>query len=251
LTGAALLCVVAACVAGLLFWPDLDGGDLPAEDPPTGASLAVGSPTDTAPPPGWVGDATPAATLTAAASNPTSTPRPVTGGDSEVVVSNRSPYDLCYVYISPVDSETWGENWLASDAVIMSGESRIFVVPGGLHDLLVRTCVDEAAAYTAWDFSGSQTFQVGDTGLVPIQVINGLAADICYVYISPPEADEWGEDWLASTEVIVPNDARVFFVEPGVYDMLARDCDGNILAETYGFDAAAEYWAVSQSESEP
>lgn len=68
----------------------------------------------------------------------------------------------------------------------------------------------------------------GPTGSRPsITLVNNSDETICYVYISPTTSDEWGEDWLGSTEVIDPGDQRVFNVEPGVYDLLATDCDDN------------------------
>jgi hypothetical protein len=260
----ALLCAAASCVGIFVVLPALQDGDVPSDVltiTPAGGSSVEATATD--PPPAWVGDATDTsepATATPLAPTATFTPRPVTGGSGsgeggsdgeiQVVVENRSYYDFCYVYISPTDSDAWGENRLNTDEVIAPDASWSFMVPDGVYDFLVRDCLDEAIIYTSWDFSGSQTFQIGDWDLVPIQIINEVATDICYVYISPPTSDSWGEDWLADNEVIPPNEARVFFVEPGMYDMLARDCDENVLGEIYDYDAVLEYWFVDGMESE-
>ena len=54
---------------------------------------------------------------------------------------------------------------------------------------------------------------------------------ICYVYISPVESDEWGEDWLGEAETIGSGGSREFSVPAGTYDLRAEDCDGNPLDE--------------------
>jgi len=64
-------------------------------------------------------------------------------------------------------------------------------------------------------------------GGATVEVVNDSDMTICYVFISPSEATEWGDDWLGSEEVIAPGESRVFEMEPDIYDLLLQDCDGN------------------------
>ncbi|MEZ4660191.1 MAG: hypothetical protein R2911_21755 [Caldilineaceae bacterium] len=62
---------------------------------------------------------------------------------------------------------------------------------------------------------------------VTLQVINRSRSTICYLYISETSAENWGEDWLGSEEMVKPNYKREFTLQPGTYDLLVEDCDGN------------------------
>jgi len=70
-------------------------------------------------------------------------------------------------------------------------------------------------------------------GPARVTLVNNSGEEICYVYISPVESDEWGEDQLGATETVAPGARRVFDVEPGRYDLRAEDCDGNALDEEW------------------
>ena len=41
---------------------------------------------------------------------------------------------------------------------------------------------------------------------------------IHYVYISPTSSDDWGDDWLGSSELINSGSSRTFNVTNGTYD---------------------------------
>ncbi|MBN1179602.1 MAG: hypothetical protein JXD18_10335, partial [Anaerolineae bacterium] len=70
------------------------------------ATMACGNSTTPAPlPPQPQPTSLPAPTT---APQPTSPP-PATGGDVPLTLYNNSGQDICFVYISPVTSDTWGE----------------------------------------------------------------------------------------------------------------------------------------------
>jgi hypothetical protein len=153
-----------------------------------------------------------------------------------VRVENETPYDICYVHISPARSQRWGDNWLGEGDEIAPGASRDFEVPGGAYDILVVDC-DGAAVETAWGISETITLNPGSTGNVAFTVVNESGQDICYVYISPASADLWGESWLGSLETIPPQEAaRVFYVSPDTYDIDVHDCDGQSLFTEYNVE---------------
>lgn len=53
---------------------------------------------------------------------------------------NDSGWDVCYVYISPSTGDTWGDDWLGGEEVIVSGDSRSFQVSMDTYDLLAEDC---------------------------------------------------------------------------------------------------------------
>jgi hypothetical protein len=61
-----------------------------------------------------------------------------------------------------------------------------------------------------------------------IEIENGTGSyDIYYVYISRVTDDDWGEDWLGSSEIIIPGYMRSFNVHDGDYDIRLVDEDGD------------------------
>lgn len=60
---------------------------------------------------------------------------------------------------------------------------------------------------------------------------------ICYFYLAYSSDPEWGPDQLGEEDVIYPGETYTLtHVPPGIFDAKAEDCDGNLLAEVYGFD---------------
>jgi len=149
-----------------------------------------------------------------------------------VSIENHTHRDICYVYIAPAEQETWGAEWLGADTVIAPGETRNFDALPGTHDVLVADCA-EAVVDAAWEISSDVVLQPGATGSLGVQISNETNRDICYIYISPSSAEEWGEDWLTNMETLFADRIRTFFVEPGTYDLTAQDCDGEEIASQF------------------
>ncbi|MGC9357885.1 MAG: serine/threonine protein kinase [Anaerolineae bacterium] len=157
-----------------------------------------------------------------------------TGGD--IVVENRSSFDLCYVFISSTDNTEWGADRLAEDEIIREGESRAFKVIAGTYDIKITDC-DGTTLRTAWDLQPGSSVTVGGAGKVALLVLNESTSDICFTFISPVTAESWGEDWLGPREGInASGGRRAFFVDPGTYDLLVQDCEQNSLVEERGVE---------------
>ena len=71
-----------------------------------------------------------------------------------------------------------------------------------------------------------------------LTLANYSSQEICYVYISPTTDAEWGDDWLEAQETVLSGASRDFEVPAGSYDLLARDCDSNVLDEQYDVSVA-------------
>ena len=66
-----------------------------------------------------------------------------------------------------------------------------------------------------------------------LTVINDTDTEIWYVYISPSDSSDWGDDWLGDNK-IVPGDSYTFELTEGTYDLMAQDEEHNEMASRYG-----------------
>jgi len=240
--GLGALILGASIICGALFL--IRGGGLfssPTEVPTATASVRVNptalpelkTPTPRAPAP------------TAVPLQPELTAAPAAGG-FQLTVDNFSGYDICYVQISSSDSDSWGEDWLGGEELIYSDNSRVFDVPEGTYDVKLSDC-DEVVLATAWKVSQDYTLTVGGAGLVSLWVKNDSSKEICYVFVSPTTADSWGDDWLGESESIESQGGqRIFFLNPGKYDLLTQDCDGNDLVSEFDVDLQSDLdWTIT------
>lgn len=163
-----------------------------------------------------------------------------------ITVDNRSPDEICYVLISPSSDENWGDDQLGSDETIVSGDSRAFTMDDDTYDVQVMDC-DEAVMATAWEVSRDTTVEIGGRGAnVRLLVSNDSDTEVCFVFISPSTADDWGDDQLGEMQSLPPGFERLFYVDPGVYDLQASDCDGETLLEEYEVDLNTDLtWNLS------
>ncbi len=81
-------------------------------------------------------------------------------------------------------------------------------------------------------------FVGGDHPPTEFTLVNEAREQVCYAFISPAGAQNWGEDDLGSEEFVEPGMSRTWTLPAGIYDLLLEDCDGNTLAEEYGLDLA-------------
>lgn len=59
-----------------------------------------------------------------------------------LIIENQTDVEICYVYISPSDSDSWGEDWLG-DETIPPGEERQIRLTPGEYDLKATDCDGE------------------------------------------------------------------------------------------------------------
>jgi hypothetical protein len=98
--------------------------------------------------------------------------------------------------------------------------------------LLLPEIIDSGNTTTPPYSSGNTTGS--NSGEAPLDVINNLGVDICYLYISPSTSEDWGDDWLGNTGTIAPGFTATFYVPLGeTIDMQAEDCDGYVLDTQY------------------
>ena len=164
------------------------------------------------------------------------------GGSSDVAftIVNRSPEDICYVLMSPSDSDSWGDDQLGENDLINPGDRQTFTMPRGTYDIRAENC-DEAAMATAWEVSSNTTVTAGQSGAnVRLNVVNGSSSEVCFIFISGSNGDDWGDDWMGDMESLPPDGLRAFYVKGGTYDLMAADCDENPLIEEYEVDLQSD-----------
>lgn len=72
-------------------------------------------------------------------------------------------------------------------------------------------------------------------------VENNSDIPICFIFISPSDSNDWGEDWLGDDEIIQPGESITFWVLPNqAVDMRVLDCDGDLMNEQYGIQITKE-----------
>ncbi len=177
-----------------------------------------------------------------------------TSGTTTLTLTNNSDTPICYVFISPTTSRTWGDDQLGQTEVIAAGTQRAFDVQIDFYDMLLEDCdrntLDDirnidVSQPTMIAYPSSATAPGGSSGesVLPdgpadstftVENLSGMV--ICYVNISPTTADVWGEDQLGSTEVIDVGGLRNWEVPSGTYDIRLLDCDQNTLDEIYGVE---------------
>ncbi len=164
-----------------------------------------------------------------------------------LLLVNESSYEVCYVYISPVDREDWGEDWLGLGTTIPAGASHTFPVPSGTYDLRADDCDGNPMNVQNGVTLGAEglTWTLSDVTQASLTVVNQLDIPICYIYISPAGSAEWGGDWLGEN-AIAPGSEYTFTFPEGTYDLRAEDCDGNRLTEEYGATLSGDMtWTIS------
>jgi hypothetical protein len=169
-----------------------------------------------------------------------------TASGVQIEVVNRTPEDVCYVYISETDSDAWGDDQLGGEETIVPGKSQTFDFPAGEYDVRLENC-DEVAMANSWKISRSTKITAGESGATSwVMLDNSTGGEVCYVFISPSAGDDWGDDRMGENEVIPAGEQRMFYMKPGTYDLQALDCDENVLAEEYEVDLSiGRPWELS------
>ena len=87
------------------------------------------------------------------------------------------------------------------------------------------------------EYMGAGTVFVGGYHPSANLIIENVSSiPICYVYLVPPIAQNWGFDKLGIDDGIDVGDTRVFQVPAGAYDLALDDCDQLPLIEEYDLD---------------
>lgn len=193
---------------------------------------------------------TPVPTETVPPATPTPTLTPTPSGPSLQII-NQSGRTITGVYISPTDADEWGENWLTG-SVIQDGES--YTISGltpGTYDLRAD---DESGQrfQIAWEVEIREPVEWVVTGKASLTVVNHSDETIAYLYVSPSDSTEWGENWL-DTEVIPSGSSWTLTDIPtGKYDVRVANAAGETIETAYSVSLIGDQtWNVTGVASLP
>ena len=97
--------------------------------------------------------------------------------------------------------------------------------------------VYEVALFIGDEQRASNSVFVGDQYVpVTVEVLNGTSSEVCYLQLSPVGAQSWGPDDFDATTTLPAGESLPLTVIGAVYDVLATDCDDNVVSESYGVD---------------
>lgn len=153
------------------------------------------------------------------------------GPGSTLTITNNTASTVCYVYISETTSDQWGPDQLGEGNTIAAGATfDITDIPAGTYDLKATDCDNTTLAeqygvnLTGGDFTW--TLSANTAQLI---VLNSSSQDICYLYLSPTNSDNWGPDQLGSQTIPAGQQFTLTGITPGVYDLRAESCSGGEL----------------------
>jgi S1-C subfamily serine protease len=149
-------------------------------------------------------------------------------------------------YEGMVDGMIWSAYWFANgelseggsfiNDIWEGGESGSWWVcifnDNGLDDGLYELVLEVEGQ----SMTNESIFVGGGRSVVDFIVINDSSFTICYVNLSPSEAQNWGQDELASDEVIQSGFEAPLPLPTGVYDVRLRDCELEPLLTEYGIE---------------
>lgn len=69
-----------------------------------------------------------------------------------------------------------------------------------------------------------------------LQIINGSDTDIWYLFLSPSDAEDWGDDQLGGDTIPAGSSYTLPDITDGVYDLQARDADDNPIQTIWGLE---------------
>lgn len=91
------------------------------------------------------------------------------------------------------------------------------------------------------EFQASNSLYIGGNHPpVNLTVENEGSSGICFLQLSPADAENWGQDELGSDEIIGTGETRVFTIPAAVYDLRMLDCDLVELAVEYDIDVTSD-----------
>jgi serine protease Do len=185
------------------------------------------------------------------------------GGTTDVTleVVNDMSQDIWYIYISPSNSDSWGEDWLGDDT-LPANSSYYFTLSPGTYDLAAYNTDHELMSEEMYgvDLSSDQTWTIymeGDDDMsgspdnwATLEVVNEANVPIWYIFISPSTSDDWGEDWLDDM-VLFENDSYTFTLPPDTYDLKAIGENDAIIEEQYQVEIIGEgTWTINGDNNE-
>jgi serine protease Do len=161
--------------------------------------------------------------------------------------------DLCafWDYEGMADGMSWSAYWFVDGELSEGGSLVDQTWDGGASgNWWVCTYNDEGLTdglyelvleVEAESFASGAIYVGGNRSPVTFELLNQSSLTVCFVRISPSQAQNWGGDRLGSEEVINPGATRSFQLVTGNYDLQLLNCDLEILLEEYELDVSSDF----------
>ena len=120
---------------------------------------------------------------------------------------------------------TWGGGSTGNWWACISNDSGL---PEGLYEIALEA--------ESQNLASESIFVGGFRQQVDFSLQNQSSDPICYAYLSPSMAQNWGQDELGAQEIVYPGSSSTFPLVTGEYDILLKTCDYIDLAEEYRID---------------
>jgi S1-C subfamily serine protease len=115
-----------------------------------------------------------------------------------------------------------GSNWWV--CINFGGDT----LPDGLYELILQIDGNSAGSNTVW---------VGDSFVVnDLEIVNNTGSEVCYLYLSPTQAQNWGPDELGVETKLPAGGSVTIQIVGEIYWVLAEDCDHNTIVEIQDAD---------------
>lgn len=164
-----------------------------------------------------------------------------------ITIKNTGSTTIYDIHIVPTTSSTWGRDQLSTGETIAPGEQITFYLSyrKSYHLLAEDFRGRDIAQLNNIYMSFNRTWTIDEVALV---VENNSLETVCFMHITPWNSGTWGSDQLESDETIRPNRQRTFYVNPGLYDLLAKDCDGREITSTEDANLySAGRWTIGET----
>lgn len=101
-------------------------------------------------------------------------------------------------------------------------------LPDGMYELIIQV--------EGEPFASEAIFVGGARTEIELAIDNQSSYEVCGVWISPVGAQNWGFEDLGPTVTVPSGESWPLTIVTGLYDILAEDCDGDVLVADYGLD---------------
>ncbi len=82
-----------------------------------------------------------------------------------------------------------------------------------------------------------------------LQIVNDSGTDIWYLFVSPSDAEDWGDDRLGGDTIPAGSSYTLTGIDDGVYDVQARDADDNPIQTIWGLEIVGSVTQVIEEQA--
>lgn len=197
--------------------------------------------------------------------------QPISAFDGHVDITNETGYIIYYVFISPVDAESWGDDLLNKDVILPGDTQRFNLVdePGSIFDIQVEDVDGDAYTITDVDLTADSEITFSKDDLNPaetdyigsalvngpggeiegtLDIFNQTGRDIYYLY-GRQQGRDWGSDLLGD-DILVDGGKFTIEIEnfnSEIFDIKLED-EKKKIYEFTGIDIASDLLTVTAED---